>query len=43
MTAKDMFEELGYKLEASEENSRLYCRDILDEQIIQNKVFNGVK
>lgn len=31
MLAKEMFEELGYKLDQSEEDSRLYCRDILDE------------
>lgn len=31
MSAKEMFEELGYKLDQAEENSRLYCRDILDK------------
>ena len=31
MSAKEMFEELGYKLDQSEEDSRLYCGDILDE------------
>lgn len=31
MSARGMFEELGYKLDQSEEDSRLYCRDILDK------------
>lgn len=31
MSARGMFEELGYKLDQAEEDSRLYCRDILDE------------
>ena len=31
MTAKEMFEELGYNLDTAEENSRLYCKDILDK------------
>ena len=31
MDAREMFEELGYKLDQAEEDSRLYCRDILDE------------
>lgn len=31
MTAKEMFEALGYMLDTAEENSRLYCKDILDK------------
>ena len=31
MKAKEMFEELGYILDTAEEDSRLYCKDILDE------------
>lgn len=32
MSAKEMFEELGYNLDTAEENSRLYCKDILDKK-----------
>ena len=31
MKAKEMFEELGYNLDTAEENSRLYCKNILDK------------
>ena len=31
MSAKEMFEELGYNLDTAEEDSRLYCKDILDK------------
>ena len=51
MSAKEMFEELGYELDTAEENARLYCRDILDkntfgyidsEMIYFDDEFNGI-
>lgn len=37
MTAKEMFEKLGYTLDTAEEDSRLYCRDILDKNTLGYK------
>lgn len=37
MTAKEMFEELGYNLDRAEEDSRLYCKDILDKNTLGYK------
>ena len=51
MSAKEMFEELGYNLDTAEENSRLYCKDILDkntfgykdsEMIYFDDEYNGI-
>lgn len=51
MSASVMFEELGYKLDTAEENSRLYCKNILDkntfgyidsEMIYFDDEYNGI-
>lgn len=51
MEAKEMFEALGYNLDTAEENSRLYCKDILDkntfgykdsEMIYFDDEYNGI-